>query len=130
VILWGSNWICRFRLHPRNSLVSGSSKRRREDENDDTANEDDEEEEETEEEEEEPPSVPPAATVGKKEGRTMKDRIRGSQEGELFFSMVTRYRNVLGVEFISSDEMVVVERPLLDVLSTLPPAYFKAKYGT
>lgn len=60
----------------------------------------------------------------------MKDKIRGNQEGELFFSMFTQYRNLLAVEFINSDEMVVVERPLLDVLSTLPPAYFKAKYGT
>jgi U3 small nucleolar RNA-associated protein 4 len=125
VILWGSNWICRFRLHPRNALVSGSSKRRREDENEDTANED---EDETEEDEE--PHSLPTAVLEKKEGRTMKDKIRGNQEGELFFSMFTQYRNVLGVEFINSDEMVVVERPLLDVLSTLPPAYFKAKYGT
>lgn len=43
--------------------------------------------------------------------------------------MVTHYRPILGVDFLGEGELVVVERPLVDVLSTLPPAYFKHKYG-
>ena len=44
--------------------------------------------------------------------------------------MVMRYRDILLVDFLSAGEMVVVEKPLIDVLHTLPPAYFKARYGS
>ncbi|KAL1740555.1 WD40-repeat-containing domain protein [Schizophyllum fasciatum] len=45
------------------------------------------------------------------------------------FRMVTHYRPVLQVDFLDSGELVVVERPLVDVLALLPPAYYKSKYG-
>jgi U3 small nucleolar RNA-associated protein 4 len=45
------------------------------------------------------------------------------------FKMVTQYRPILHVDFLGPGELVVVERPLVDVLATLPPAYFKPKYG-
>lgn len=45
------------------------------------------------------------------------------------FKMITHYRPILFVDYLTSGELVVVERPLVDVLSTLPPAYFKHKYG-
>ena len=45
------------------------------------------------------------------------------------FKMFTQYRQVLAAEFVSEKELVVVERPLVDVLARLPPAYFKPKYG-
>jgi len=45
------------------------------------------------------------------------------------FKMVTHYRPILHVDFLDPGELVVVERPLVDVLATLPPAYFKPKYG-
>jgi U3 small nucleolar RNA-associated protein 4 len=45
------------------------------------------------------------------------------------FKMVTHYRPILHVDFLGPGELMVVERPLVDVLSTLPPAYFKPKYG-
>ncbi|KAG6837128.1 hypothetical protein H0H93_014434 [Arthromyces matolae] len=45
------------------------------------------------------------------------------------FKMVTHYRPILFVDFIANRQLVVVERPVVDVLSTLPPAYFKHKYG-
>ena len=44
--------------------------------------------------------------------------------------LITRYRPILHLDFLSDDELAVVERPLVDVLNTLPPAYFKHKYGT
>lgn len=45
------------------------------------------------------------------------------------FKMITQYRPILCCDFLSKKELVVVERPLVDVLMTLPPAYFKHKYG-
>ncbi|KAF8168321.1 WD40-repeat-containing domain protein [Crassisporium funariophilum] len=45
------------------------------------------------------------------------------------YKMVTQYRPIMCCGFLAKDELVVVERPLMDVLSTLPPAYFKHKYG-
>lgn len=73
--------------------------------------------------------------VGKKAALKRK---RG--EGDEAFGIVMKFRPVLMVDFCapSSDgqteeqgeaEMVVVERPLVDLLATLPPAYLKPKYG-
>jgi U3 small nucleolar RNA-associated protein 4 len=45
------------------------------------------------------------------------------------FKMITHFRPILFVDFLTAGELVVVERPLVDVLSTLPPAYFRHKYG-
>jgi U3 small nucleolar RNA-associated protein 4 len=45
------------------------------------------------------------------------------------FKMVTHYRPILHVDFLGPGELVVVERPLVDILARLPPAYFKPKYG-
>ncbi|EIW86524.1 WD40 repeat-like protein [Coniophora puteana RWD-64-598 SS2] len=50
------------------------------------------------------------------------------QDGQ-HLKMVTQYRPILGADFFGPGELVVVERPLVDVLSKLPPAYFKPKYG-
>ncbi|KAG1766452.1 WD40 repeat-like protein [Suillus occidentalis] len=43
--------------------------------------------------------------------------------------MVTNYRPILALDFLGPGELVLVERPLADVLSKLPPAFFKPKYG-
>ncbi|KAG8220082.1 WD40 repeat-like protein [Butyriboletus roseoflavus] len=43
--------------------------------------------------------------------------------------MVTHYRPILALDFVGPGELVLVERPLVDVLSKLPPAFFKPKYG-
>ena len=51
------------------------------------------------------------------------------EEQDSNFKMVTHYRPILHVDFLGPGELVVVERPLVDVLATLPPAYFKPKYG-
>lgn len=45
------------------------------------------------------------------------------------FKMVMHYRPLLHVAFLQDGELLAVERPLIDVLATLPPAYFKHKYG-
>jgi U3 small nucleolar RNA-associated protein 4 len=45
------------------------------------------------------------------------------------FKLVTQYRQILLAEFLSPGELVVVERPLIDVLLNLPSAYYRPKYG-
>ncbi|KAG6866810.1 hypothetical protein C0991_008746 [Blastosporella zonata] len=45
------------------------------------------------------------------------------------FKMIMHYRPILYLDFLAGGELLVVERPLVDVLSDLPPAYFKHKYG-
>ncbi|KAH7921958.1 WD40 repeat-like protein [Leucogyrophana mollusca] len=44
--------------------------------------------------------------------------------------MITHFRPILALDFLGPAELVVVERPLVDVLSKLPPAFFKPKYGS
>jgi U3 small nucleolar RNA-associated protein 4 len=45
------------------------------------------------------------------------------------FKVITQYRPNLFVGYIGAKELVIVERPLVDILATLPPAYFRHKYG-
>lgn len=45
------------------------------------------------------------------------------------FKMVRGYRPILAVAYLGPSEIVVVERPLVDVLATLTPPYFSEKYG-
>ncbi|KAF7320238.1 WD-REPEATS-REGION domain-containing protein [Mycena kentingensis (nom. inval.)] len=63
----------------------------------------------------------------RREGDKSIDAWAGSDDG---FKMITHYRPILCVDFLGPRELVVVERPLVDVLATLPPAYFVHKYGT
>jgi U3 small nucleolar RNA-associated protein 4 len=49
--------------------------------------------------------------------------------------MVTKYRPLLCVDFVgetesgSAEELVVIERPLVDVMANLPPAFYRPKFG-
>lgn len=43
--------------------------------------------------------------------------------------LIMQYRPIACCDFLTNDELVVVERPLVDILATLPPAYFRHKYG-
>ena len=45
------------------------------------------------------------------------------------YKMITHYRPILFLDFLANGELVVIERPLIDVLSTLPPPFFTPKYG-
>lgn len=46
------------------------------------------------------------------------------------FKLVSRYRPILCADFLANGELLVVERPLVDVLRGLPPAFFKPRYGS
>lgn len=43
--------------------------------------------------------------------------------------IITHYRSILALDFLKTGELLMVERPLIDMLSKLPPAFFKPKYG-
>ncbi|KAI0085618.1 WD40-repeat-containing domain protein [Irpex rosettiformis] len=63
---------------------------------------------------------------GRGSGANDETMMMGRQEN---FKVVTTYRPILFVDFVGEKELVVVERPLVDVLAKLPPAFFKPKYG-
>ena len=44
-------------------------------------------------------------------------------------AMKRKYRDLIGVEFMKYGEMVVVERPFIDLLPSLPPAFYSRTYG-
>jgi U3 small nucleolar RNA-associated protein 4 len=54
------------------------------------------------------------------------ERDRGAAHN---FKLATQYRQILLADFLAPGELVVVERPLTDVLANLPPAYYRPKYG-
>jgi U3 small nucleolar RNA-associated protein 4 len=54
------------------------------------------------------------------------ERDRGAAHN---FKLITQYRQILLADFLAHGELVVVERPLTDVLANLPPAYYRPKYG-
>ncbi|TFK76861.1 WD40 repeat-like protein [Pluteus cervinus] len=60
---------------------------------------------------------------------TKEHRHFGYGDQTVDFKMITQYRPILAMEFVGARELAIVERPLIDVLATLPPAYFKHKYG-
>src|SRR5260221_12524302 len=69
----------------------------------------------------------------RKKRRREEEKASGNEEEEerqwRDCKMITQYRPILCCDFLSKNELVIVERPLIDVLMTLPPAYFKHKYG-
>jgi len=100
-VLWGSNWLFKLPL----SICDGSrtSKKRR-------------------------------RAQAQRQLQDRHDDMQGTAGEEsltnISTKLITRYRPILHLDFLSDDELAVVERPLIDVLNTLPPAYFKHKYGT
>ncbi|KZS96154.1 WD40 repeat-like protein [Sistotremastrum niveocremeum HHB9708] len=105
-IIWGSSWISRVRLDAPKAQdgAFGSSKKRRR-------------------------SVNSAAS----KSLSMIDASEGAetqgQDAHAEESILTKYRPLLFLDFVTAQELIVVERPLVDVLRTLPPAYFRARYG-
>lgn len=104
-LFWGATWLCKVMLTERRGY-GGYEKRRR--------------------------GKRKAAEVTQQNanGRVEVSVEEGPQEvQQRNFKLITHYRPLLLVDFVSPGELVVVERPLVDVLAKLPPAYFKPKYG-
>jgi len=106
VLFWGATWMFKVNLDTTVRHVGGKKRRR---------------------EREVPPVVaapPPTPGGGPGLGAPIEEERLWRD-----YKMITQYRPMLCCDFLSKDELVVVERPLVDVLLTLPPAYFKHKYG-
>jgi len=108
VLLWGASWICKFRIGNDVKAQRAPRKRRRG-------------QEDGEEADHELEAVPSGLDDGE------EDEGKGTEMG---LKVWTKYRNMLAVDFLDSKEMVIIERPFMDIMSTLPPAYFNFKYGT
>lgn len=106
-LFWGAGWLCRVQLDA-GAEYGGFEKRRR-----GWA----------------PNAAKPQSSLVKVTsgaGAGMDDARAMPQQN---YKLVTHYRPLLFVDFIGPGELVVVERPLVDVLAKLPPAFFKPKYG-
>lgn len=110
-LFWGFTWMCSVKLDSPAGWGGFSKKRRRD--HKPTAN-----------------RVSQQRTnVGKAQaGGSMEDQNNQTQQKN--FTVLTQYRPLLFVDFLDCGEMVVVERPLVDVMSAMPPAFFKPKYGS
>ena len=104
-LFWGATWLCKVILTERIGY-GGFEKRRR------------------------PKRKAAEVAQPNASGRVEVSIEEGQQEvQQRNFKLITHYRPLLLVDFVSPGELVVVERPLVDVLAKLPPAYFKPKYG-
>ena len=110
-IFWGFTWMCSVKLDSPAGWGGFSKKRRRE--HQPTLN----------------GMSRSYSSVGKPHANvTAEDPLSQTQPKN--FTVLTHYRPLLFVDFLDCGEMIVVERPLVDVMSAIPPAFFKPKYGS
>lgn len=99
-LFWGATWLCRVQLDAGVRFGNFDKKRRW-----------------------------GSQKPGPKPTTSLQDAEGGAAFHQDNFKLVTHYRPILFADFIGPAELVVVERPLVDVLAKLPPAFFKPKYG-
>lgn len=61
-------------------------------------------------------------------GKSLK-RSRKARYGEFPFRTMIRYTNIMFLDFLDAGDLVVVERPITDVLAKLPPPLKIKKFG-
>ncbi|KAG9314637.1 WD40 repeat-like protein [Chiua virens] len=103
-IFWGSSWLCKLRLDWMGKYTEPRKRRKSEARHLPQDHHD----------------VPALAS---------RPDLQNSAYDARNLRMVTHYRPILALDFVGQGELVLVERPLVDVLSKLPPAFFKPKYG-
>lgn len=102
-VLWGSSWLCKLKLDWLGKYTEPRKRRKSESRH--------------------PPQDYGVPTLAP------RPDLQNSAYEARNLRMVTQYRPILALDFVGPGEMVLVERPLVDVLSKLPPAFFKPKYG-
>jgi len=110
-LFWGFTWMCSVKLDSPAGWAGFSKKRRREYK----------------------PTKNGASQQHPNVGRAQDNVSIEDPNGQAQpknFTVLTHYRPLLLVDFLDCGEMVVVERPLVDVMSAMPPAFFKPKYGS
>ena len=110
-LFWGFTWMCSVKLDSPPGWGGFSKKRRREPRTTESR------------------VSQQHANVGKGQAKASAED-QNTQTKPKNFTVLTHYRPLLFVDFLDCGEMVVVERPLVDVMSVMPPAFFKPKYGS
>ena len=105
-IFWGSTWLCRVKLDEGTTYGGFDKKRKWKGA--------------------QAARPPPSVKVTGTSAVAPEEPTKVAQRN---FKLVTHYRPLLFVDFMGPAELLVVERPLVDVLAKLPPAFFKPKYG-
>lgn len=67
---------------------------------------------------------------GKKVRKVLTDDFMEKQEAEVNFQVIHKFQPLMFVDFLDDNSLVVVELPFIKILSTLPPSYYRASYGT
>ncbi|KAG9069719.1 U3 small nucleolar RNA-associated protein [Linnemannia hyalina] len=67
---------------------------------------------------------------GKKVRKVLTDDFMENQEAEVNFQVIHKFQPLMFVDFLDDNSLVVVELPFIKILSTLPPSYYRASYGT
>ncbi|KAF5384706.1 hypothetical protein D9757_006197 [Collybiopsis confluens] len=119
-VFWGATWICKIGFDdvlPSSSSAArgregGNSKKRRRESTKPVL----------------PPTTPQKNSVNANSNGHLNEGPP-TEEHRRNFKLITHYRPLLYMDYLGPGEMIVVERPLVDVLAALPPAYFKHKYG-
>lgn len=112
VILWGATWVLRVRLASPAAANSKKNKKKR--------------------------ALAAAAAaaavtaeVAQPDEDADVDMDAPAKDDTGRFKLTQTFRPLIGLGFVGEDELVVVERPWLDLVKDLPASYFKAgKYGT
>ncbi|KAH7104113.1 WD40 repeat-like protein [Auriculariales sp. MPI-PUGE-AT-0066] len=110
LVLWAYDWFCQIKLDAE-APAPVPSKRKKRGRDGDVADE-----------------VAPALSEDKE---LLALGTAAQQQGPKGKPLVinTQYRPLLFLGFMGDGDMVVVERPYVDILASLPPAYSKHKYG-
>ena len=56
--------------------------------------------------------------------------VKSKTRSLLTWRVLHKYKMVLGLDFLQHGELCVVERPFMDILPELPPAFYTPRYGT
>lgn len=108
VLLWGATWILRVRLASPAAAGANSKKNKKR-----------------------ALAEAAAAAAAADDAAADVDMDAPAKDDTGRFKLTQTFRPLIGVGFVGGDEMVVVERPWLDLVKDLPASYFKAgKYGT
>ncbi|KAF9433718.1 U3 small nucleolar RNA-associated protein [Entomortierella beljakovae] len=66
---------------------------------------------------------------GRKILATSTNRLEEEKE-EINFQLLHKFQPLMFVDFVGDNSLAVVELPFIKILSSLPPSYYRASYGT
>ena len=123
-LFWGATWLCRVKLDAPTGWGDLMKKRRRD------ASPVKSSQKQKQQEQKSAPKQGRGEGAGTDGFPDQDADARIDEDTPTNFKLITRYRPILRAGFLGPRELVVVERPLVDVLRTLPPAFFKPRYGS